>query len=114
MAFDPIFRWLHGSVSPRNPADPEILQPVPGAHADDFAGAALSFRSLLLALSPAFKVVDSIAGLDLNHRKCFWVQYGNDSSEEILDGVSTNCGEMKIVKYVIHVGTMIGPQGHLH
>ena len=53
------------------PADPEFLQPVPCAHADDFAVAALSFRfrSLMPALFPAFMAVDSIAGLNLNHRK---------------------------------------------
>ena len=26
------------------------------------------------ALSPALKVVDQIAGVNLNHRKCNWVQ----------------------------------------
>ena len=116
-SFDPIFRRLHGSIIRRNPADPELLQPVPRAYADDFAVAAPTFRSLMPALSPAFLAVDSIAGLNLNHRKCFWVQYGNDRFQELLDWVSTNCGEfreMKIVKYAKHVSTMIGAEGHLH
>ena len=59
MAFDPVFRWLHNSVIPRDPAVPEFLQPVPCAYADDFAVAASSFRSLMRQL----------LGLNLNHRK---------------------------------------------
>ena len=58
-----------------------------------------------------------MAGLNLNHRKCCWVQYGSDSGHELLDWVSTNCQEfreMKIVKYAKHVGTMTGPEGYLH
>ena len=49
VAFDPIFRWLHGSVIPRYPADPDFLQSVPCVLADDFAVAAPSFRSLMPA-----------------------------------------------------------------
>ena len=112
MAFDPMFRCLHGSIIRR-----EFLQPVPRAYADDFAVAAPSFRSLMPALSPAFLAVDSIAGLNLNHRKCFWVQYGKNRFQELLEWVSTNCGEfreMKIVKYAKYVRTMIRPEGHLH
>ena len=71
MAFDRIFRWLLGSFISRNPADPEFLQPVPCAYADGFAVAVPSFRLLMPALLPAFMIVDSIAGLNLNHQKCF-------------------------------------------
>ena len=39
MVFDPIFGWLHDSISPRNPAAPDFLQPFPCAEADDFAAA---------------------------------------------------------------------------
>ena len=106
---------FEGSVLFRNPADPEFLQLVPCAHADDFAVEALSFRSLILmpALSPAFMAVDSIASLHLNHLKCFWVQYGSDRCQDLLDWGSTNCGEfreMKIVKFANYVGSMIGPE----
>ena len=69
------------------------------------------------ALSPAFVVIDRVAGLNLNHRKCCWVQYGSDSCHELLNWVSTNCEEfreMKIVKYAKYVGTVIGPEGYLH
>ena len=62
MAFDSIFRWLHDAIIPRNPADPDFLQPSPCACADDFAVAASSFRSLMTALSPAFVVVDRWLG----------------------------------------------------
>ena len=69
------------------------------------------------ALSPAFKVVYPVAGLDLNHPKCCWEQHGSDSCHELSGWVSTNCEEfreMKIVKYAKFVGTMIGPGGHIH
>ena len=81
MAFDPIFRWLENTIISRNPPSPDFLQPVPCAYADDFAVAASSFRLLMTALSPAFLVVDETAGLNLNHRKCCWVQYGSGSCQ---------------------------------
>ena len=96
---------------------PDFLQPFPCAYADDFAVAASSFRLLMTAFSLAFKVVDQIAGLNLNHRKCCWVQYGIESCQSLLKWVATNCEEfreMKIVKYAKYVGTMIGPEGHIH
>ena len=71
----------------------------------------------MTALSPTFEVMDCDAGLSLNHRKCCWVQYGNDSCRELLEWVLTNCPEfreMKIVKFAKYVGTMIGPEGYLH
>ena len=117
MAFDPIFRWLENTTIPRNPAAPDFLQPVPCAYADDFAVAASSFRLLMAALSPAFEVVDETAGLNLNHRKCCWVQYGSESCQSLLDWVSANCQEfreLKKVKYARYVGTMIRPEGHVH
>ena len=117
MAFDPIFRWLHDSIIPRTPAAPDLLQPSPCAYADVFAVAASCIRSLMTTLSLAFKVVDRVGGLNLNHRKCCWVLYGNDCCHELSDWVSTNCEEfreMKIVKYAKCVGTMIGPEGYFN
>ena len=73
MAFDPVFRWLQDAVIPRNPAGLDFLQRVPCADADDFAVAASSFRRWMTALAPPLQVVDHIAGLNLNHRKCCWV-----------------------------------------
>ena len=101
MSLDPIFRWLHDSIIPRNPAVPDFHQPSPCAYADDFAVAASSFGTLMTALSPAFVVVGWVAGLNLNHWKCCWVHCGSDKCHELLDWVSTNCEEfceMKIVK----------------
>ena len=117
MAFDPIFRWNQDAIIPRNSAAPDLLQPVPCAYADDIAVAASSFRLLMSALSPAFKVVDQTAGLNLNHRKCCWEQCGSESCQSSLDWVAPNCEEfreMKIVEYAKYVGTMIGPEGHSH
>ena len=70
MTFDPIFRWLHYLIIPRNPAAPDFLQPSPCASADDFAVATSSFRSLMAVLSPAIVVVVRVARLNLNHPKC--------------------------------------------
>ena len=69
----------------------------------------------MTALAPAFRVVDRMAGLNLNHRKCHWVQYGTSSCQSLLEWVSVNCQEfehMQIAKYAEYVGTMIGPEGH--
>ena len=43
MAFDPMFRWPQDAIIPKNPGAPDFLQPVPCAHADDFAVVASSF-----------------------------------------------------------------------
>ena len=43
MAFDPIFRWLQESITPKNPDNLEFLQPAQCAYADDLAVASLSF-----------------------------------------------------------------------
>ena len=71
----------------------------------------------MTALSPAFEVVDQTAGLNLNHRKCCWVQYVSESCHVLLDWVSANCEgvrEMKVVKFAKYVGTMVGPEVHIH
>ena len=71
----------------------------------------------MTALSPTFEVMDCVAGLNLDHRKCCWVQYGNDSCQEVLEWVLTNCQEFrerKMVKFAKYVGTMTGPEGYLH
>ena len=71
----------------------------------------------MTALTPAFELVDQIAGLNVNHRKCCWVQYGSESCQSLLDWVATNSAEfseMKIVRYAKYVGTMSGPEGHIY
>ena len=68
MAFDPILRWPQDSAIPRDPGLPEFLQAVSCAYADDFAVAASTFRTLMVALSPAVKAIDHVAGLNLKLR----------------------------------------------
>ena len=105
-------------IIPRNPPVPDFLQRVPCAYVDECVVAASSFRLLITALSPAFKAVDQTAGLNnLNHRKCCWVQYCSESCPSLLARVWANCEEfreMNIVNYARYVGTMIGPEGHIH
>ena len=70
----------------------------------------------MIALSPAFEVMDWVAGLSLNHRKCCLMHYVNDNCHELLEWVSTRCEEfceMKI-KYAKYVGTLIGTEGYHH
>ena len=117
MAFDPIFRWLQDAIIPRNPVGLDFLQPAQCAYADDLAVAASSFRDLMTALAPAFHSVDHIAWLNLNCRKCCWVQYGGERREPLLNWLSDNCEdfrEMQVVRYAKYVGTMLGLDGHIH
>ena len=117
MAFDPIFRWLQESIVPRNIDNLEFLQPAQFACADDLAIASSSFRELMVVLAPAFRFIDYVAGLNLNFRKCCWVQYGNEEHDSLRTWISENCEEfreMQIVRHAKHVGTMIGPDGYLH
>ena len=117
MAFDPIFRWLQETIIPKNPDNLDFLQPAQCACADDLAVASSSFRGLMTALAPALRSVDSIAGLNLNYRKRCWVQYGNEEHDSLQTWISENCDEfreMQIDRHPKYVGTMIGPDGHLH
>ena len=91
MAFDPIFRWFQESFVPKNVDNLEFLQPEQRAYADDLAIASSSFRDLMVVLAPAFRSIDYIAGLNLNFRKCCWVQYGNDDLASLRTWISENC-----------------------
>ena len=84
MAFDLLFRWLQDTIIPRNPAAGlDFLQRAQRAHADDPAVTAPSFRDLMVASAPAFHSVDHVVGLNLNYRKCCWVQYGSERRESL-------------------------------
>ena len=69
---------------PKEPDDLDFLQPAQCAYADDLAVASSSFRQLVSALAPAFRSVEHIAGVNLNHRKCCWVQYVSEGRESLL------------------------------
>ena len=117
MAFDPIFRSLQETIIQRNPDNLEFLEPVHCAYADDLAIALSSFRELMPVLAPAYRSIDCLACLNLNYRKCCWVQYGNEEPDSLRTWISETCEEfrdMQIVRHVKYVGTMIGPDGHLH
>ena len=95
----------------------DFLQPAQCAYADDLAVAASSFRCSMTAPAPAFHSVNHIAGLNLNCRKCCWVQYGTEGRESLWHWLSEKCEEfreMQIVRYAKYVGTMIGPDGYIH
>ena len=64
MAFDPIFKRLQKSLTPKNPNNLEFLQLAQCAYADDLAVASSSFRELMTALALASRSVDFIAVLN--------------------------------------------------
>ena len=71
----------------------------------------------MFALALAFRSVDCITGLNLNYRKCCWVQYGNEELTSLRTWISENCEEfreMQIDRHAKYVGTMIGPDSYLH
>ena len=116
----PLTQSSNGSksqFSQRNPDNLEFLQPAQNANADDLAVASLSCRGPMTALAPAFRSVSSIARLSLNYRKCCWVHYGTEEHDSLRTWISENgeeFREMQIVRHAKDVGTMIGPDGHLH
>ena len=65
-------------------------------------------------LAPAFRSVDSIAGLNLNYRKCCWVHYGTEERDSLRTWLSANCEEFREMQHAKYVGTMIGPDAYLH
>ena len=81
LEFDPIFRWLHDSIIPRNPAAPHFLQTSPCASADDFCSGFV----FLAALSPAFVVVDRVARLESEVLLCALSVHGYLGSTSALE-----------------------------
>ena len=64
--------------------------------------------SWCFALAPAFRSIDCIAGLTLNHGKCCWVQYGNEEHDSLRTWISETCEEfsdMQIVRHAEYVGS---------
>ena len=71
----------------------------------------------MVTLAPAFRSIDYFTGLKLNYRKYCCVQHGNEEHDPLRTWISENCEElreMQIVRHAKYVGTMIGPNGHLH
>ena len=90
------------AIIPWNPDNFDFLQPTQCAYADDLVVASLSFRELVTALAPAFRSVDSIAGLNVNYRKCCWVQYGLEGRDSLQTWISENCDEFRKMQIVRH------------
>ena len=63
--------------------------------ADNLAVDSSSFTGLMSALAPAFRSVDSIAGLNLNYCKCCLVHYGTEERESLRTWISENCEEFR-------------------
>ena len=102
---------------PKNPDNLEFLQLAQCAYADDLAVASLSYRGIMTALATAFASVDTIAGINLNYRKRCWVHCGTEERDSLRTWILENFEEfreMQIVRHANSVGTMIGPDGHLH
>ena len=67
----------------------------------------------MTALAPAFRSVDSIAGLNLNQRKCCWVQHGNEEHDALRTWISENCEEFREMQIVRHA-KYVGQDDYLH
>ena len=72
----------------------------------------------MTALAPAFRSGDSIAGLNLNYRKCCWFQLWH-LRNEILCGhgswrIAKSSVKCKLFDTQNMLRTMIGPDGYLH
>ena len=70
----------------------------------------------MIELALAFRSVDFIVSLNLNCRKCCWVQYRNEEHDSLRTWISEDCEEvceMQSVRHSKFVGTVIVPNGHL-
>ena len=105
---NPIFRWLLEAIIPRNLAGLDLFRAAPCAYAGDFAVAVSSLGRLMTAPTLAFKVVDPIAGLNLH-------AFGCKTAVKVANLFGCEqFRKMKMVRYAKHVGTTIGPEGHIH
>ena len=119
MAFDSIFRWLQETIIPRNPDNLNFLQPAQCAYADDLAVASSSYvlqvgMDVALSFPKACGVLLGTPGVSLDRS---FPRRKTGSANSIISKDSENCGEfreMEIVRHAKHVGTMIGPDGHIH
>ena len=68
---------------------PEWLQPTACAYDDDIAVSAPSLRVLIPAVAPAFYTIELITGMNLNHQKCYWVQYGSHTCDSLREWIVT-------------------------
>ena len=87
MPFDPMFRWLQETIIPENPDSLDFLQPAQCAYAGDLAIASSSFGDLML---------------NLNYRKCCWIQYGTEEHDSLRTWFSENCEEFCEIQIVRH------------
>ena len=64
----------------------------------------------MIALAPAFRSVDYIAGLNLNYRKGCWVLHGTEERDSLRTWISEKCEEfreMQSVRHAKYFGTMM-------
>ena len=76
-----------------------------------------SFRTLKLAVAPAFRTVDNVSGMNLNYERCYWFQNGSETSDSLHRWVVRKCPgveERKMTTVAKYVGALFGPDGHLH
>ena len=106
MAYDPIFRWLHDAVIPRDFSLAACLQPTPCAYVNDFAVDAPCIRMYMPAIAPAFRTIDRVTGMNLNCKSVTGFSMGSRQLSRF--------GDMKITRLAKYDGAMIGPSGYLH
>ena len=102
---------------PQNRSLSECFHPSTCAYADDVSFAAASLRNIVLVIAPTFRPIEVITGMNLNHKKCFWVQHGTHTCEALSEWTAIYCfdfGGKRIAKSAKYIGTMIGLEGSLH
>ena len=69
----------------------------PCAHAHDFAVAAPSVRTLMPAIDPAFRIIERVTCINLNFKKCYWVQCGYEACGTLHRWVVDNCPDFRVM-----------------
>ena len=115
MAFDPVYRWLMSVVLPPEPHRPWFLRRCACACADDFALATASLRE-----SPSDRgkrLLDTVTGMFLNHKKCHWIQHRNLALPKLSEWVGTQVPvfrQMQFKDHAKYLGVEIGPGAGNH
>ena len=82
------------------------------ACADDFAVAAHSFRLIMPILAGAFQIIDAVIGIFLHHRKCYCVQCGLQTCDDLSRWVGharPDVRAMRISSFTKKLSAVIGP-----
>ena len=90
-----------------NPAIPECFHSSAGAYADDFATTCISSRDLVSRIFQAVNIIDSVTGMNLEHKKCFNCWTSPVGCFVSMEGLSC----MKETPFLFYVAPLIRTDG---